>query len=278
MESIQFPGEFSGIHRIAAYNRGILDNNYAWDGMHDTHNPLPAGNTSSIDGASITSEELWNNPAFYTKLGWNFGTVWTMGTSADYRLPVLRNQPEPTVDASYLAPESWLPENSITLIPRWNFISISKTLAPGNNTAEVLFGGLDTGGRTPLAYDANTSRWYTLSGSDIIRPLNGYWIYTTASSEIQLVFPDTPGVPAAKTLYPGWNAIGLSSDYPTPAANALAGTSWRTLLPWNVAAGVWDPAIINGGTGTNSPDRFMTTGNGYWLYVTDGGVFTGLTA
>ncbi len=278
MQYIQFPGDISELHRVAAYSRGILDNNHAWDGMHDTHNPLPAGNTSSIDGASVTSEEIWNNPAFYTKLGWNFGTVWTMGTSADYRLPVLRNQPEPAVDASYLAPENWLPENSITLIPRWNFISVSKTLAPGNNTAEVLFGGLDTGGRAPLAYDANTSQWYSVSGSEIIRPQNGYWIYTTAPSEIQLVFPDTPGLPAAKILYPGWNAIGLASDYPTPAANALAGTSWRTLLPWNVAAGVWDPAIINGGTGGNSAERMMTTGNGYWLYVTEGGVFPGLTA
>lgn len=95
---------------------------------------------------------------------------------------------------------------------------------------------------------------------------------------LQRVFSENPTVPAVKPLYPGWNAISLSSDDPISAANALTGVSWRTLLPWNVAAGKWDAAVINGGSGGYGAERMMTTGNGYWLYVTEEGVLTGLTA
>ena len=167
---------------------------------------------------------------------------------------------------------------SVTLTPGWNFISVPKAIASGCNTASSLFGRINTGGRTPLSYDANVSAWIALSGSDVIRPLTGYWIYAASPDVIQLTYPVVPTVPAMKTLYPGWNAIGLSSDASLSAANALSGTSWRTLLPWNVAAGKWDAAVINGGSGMHSPERLMTTGNGYWLYVTEGGALAGLTA
>ncbi len=33
-----------------------------------------------------------------------------------------------------------------------------------------------------------------------------------------------------------------------------------------------------GGSGGYGAERMMTTGNGYWLYVTEEGVLTGLTA
>lgn len=167
---------------------------------------------------------------------------------------------------------------SLSLRSGWNFISVPKTLAPGSNTAAALFSGVDTDGHTPLAFDANKSKWDTISGSDPINTLTGYWIYAAAPVSIPLTYPKDPAPPAVKTLYPGWNAIGLSAGQPTAAANAFPGISWRILLPWNIATGDWDAAIVNGGSDANSPDRLMTTGNGYWLYVMKEDVLIGLTA
>ncbi len=169
-------------------------------------------------------------------------------------------------------------EPCITLVTGWNYISVPKTLAAGNNTAADLFKDVPTADRSMLLYDAENGKWISITGSEIIKPLNGYWIYSTSPLTISLTYPDTPTTPAVKTLYPGWNAIGLSSDEPIAAANALSGISWRTLLPWNTTAGKWDSAIIFGGTGANSPNRLMTTGNGYWLYVSETGTLTGFSA
>ena len=167
---------------------------------------------------------------------------------------------------------------SLTLKAGWNFISIPKTLASGNNTAAALFAHLDTANHKPLAYDANVSRWTLLNGDDTLRPLIGYWIYANTTTQIPLTYQNTPAVPGSMHLYPGWNAIGLASDYAIPAGNYLATLSWTTLLPWNLSAGIWEPAVINGGIGANSPERILIPGNGYWLYVTEEGVLTGLTA
>ncbi len=120
--------------------------------------------------------------------------------------------------------------------------------------------------------------WVSVQPDDLIQPLNAYWIYAKTPCFISLAYPDSPVLPAAKTLYPGWNAVGLSSLDKTPAQTALVGTSWRVLIPWNLEGGVYDLAIVNGGSDANSPSRFMTPGNGYWVYVDSESTLLGLTA
>ena len=172
------------------------------------------------------------------------------------------------------------PDSSLPLTTGWNFISVPKTLNASNNTAGSLFGSVDTRDKNILGYNTQTGTWVPLAIADVIQPLNGYWIYAAAETAINLTYPSTPTLPSVKTLYPGWNAVGLSSGENTTADNALAclGSSWKTVIPWNLADGSYDTVIINGGSGANGPDRLMTLGNGYWLYVDAQSTLTGLTA
>jgi len=160
----------------------------------------------------------------------------------------------------------------------WNFISVPKTLNATENTAGLLFASVETNNTNILGYNTQTGTWVPLKAGDIIQPLNGYWIYSANKTNISLTYPSTPTTPSVKTLYLGWNAIGLSSAEPASARSALAGTSWRTLIPWNLTDGSYESAIVNGGSDVNSPDRLMTLGNGYWLYVDSQSTLTGLTA
>jgi len=172
------------------------------------------------------------------------------------------------------------PDFSLPLTTGWNFISVPKTLNASNNTAGSLFGSVDTSDKNILGYNTQTGTWVPLAIADVIQPLNGYWIYAATETMINLTYPSTPTLPAVKTLYPGWNAVGLSSGENTTADNALAclGSSWKTVIPWNLADESYDTVIINGGSGANGPDRQMTLGNGYWLYVDAQSTLTGLTA
>ena len=168
---------------------------------------------------------------------------------------------------------------AITLSPGWNFIAVPKTLNATKNTAGSLFGNVDTGGKNILGYNSQTEMWNPVTAAEIISPLNGYWIYAAAGTDITLSYPSEPASTADKILYPGWNAVGLSADEQKTAETALAclNGSWKTVIPWNLAAGMYDPAIINGGTGTYSPERLMTFGNGYWVYVDSESTLKGCT-
>jgi len=172
------------------------------------------------------------------------------------------------------------PDFSLPLTAGWNFISIPKTLNASNNTAGSLFGSVDTSDKNILGYNTQTGTWVPLAAADVIHPLNGYWIYAATETMINLTYPSTPTLPSVKTLYPGWNAIGLSADECTMTHNALVclNSSWKTAIPWNLSTGKYDSAIVNGGLGSNSPERLMTLGNGYWLYVDAQSTLTGLTA
>ena len=80
-----------------------LTENYAWDGMKylATENPFPAGQTNDKNGASISSNDIWDKlfPPF------NDENVCKKGTTEKFKLPILKNLHEPTnADASYLNP------------------------------------------------------------------------------------------------------------------------------------------------------------------------------
>lgn len=171
-------------------------------------------------------------------------------------------------------------DTTLPLKQGWNFIAVPKTLNATKNTAGSLFGSVDTGGKNILGYNSQTEMWTPVTAAEIISPLNGYWIYAAAGTDITLSYPSEPASTADKILYPGWNAVGLSADEQKTAETALAclNGSWKTVIPWNLAAGMYDPAIINGGTGTYSPERLMTFGNGYWIYVDSESTLKGCTA
>ena len=167
---------------------------------------------------------------------------------------------------------------TLNLSSGWNFISIPKALDAGNATAVKLFGSVDTAGNAILGYNAETQSWEQITANTVIKPLSGYWVYSVSSTYIPLTYSDVPTTPGLKSLYPGWNAIGLSADTETSAATFFAGLNWRVALPWSCENGMYDSAIVNGGGSGNSPDRLLTLGNGCWLYVEEANVLPGLTA
>ena len=170
---------------------------------------------------------------------------------------------------------------SLPLSAGWNFISVPKTLNSTENTAGYLFGNVETNNKNILGYNTQTGTWVPiLDKNEIIQPLNGYWIYSANSTIISLTLMLGPTPHYAKTLYHGWNAIGLSADaQPSPdIALACLGSSWKTVIPWNLSTGMYESAIVNEGSGANSPDHLMTLGNGYWLYVDSQSTLTALTA
>ncbi|HJJ29834.1 MAG TPA: hypothetical protein O0W87_02390 [Methanocorpusculum sp.] len=168
--------------------------------------------------------------------------------------------------------------DELKLQPGWNFISVPKTLNQTANTAGALFGSVDTDDKNILGYNTQTKSWIPLRAADIIQPMTGYWIYAATGTTISFTYPSAPTSPSVKTLSPGWNAVGLSAGESTSAKTALTGTSWRTLIPWNLAGTKYDTAIVNGGSNANSPDRLMTIKNGYWLYADAQSTLVGLTA
>ena len=234
---------------------------------------------AAATGKSGTSQFVTVTKGDDTSNSWSLTVSTTGWDLGEYQINATGIENECFASASLPLVSRVSSPDTLLLSPGWNFISVPKTLAPGSNTAATLLNDVDTANRAPLAYDAEKSSWVTLAGTDTIKPMTGIWVYAAASAAAPLSYPDpSTVVPAVKNVYPGWNAVGLSADYATAAENALAGTSWRTLLPWNVPAGKWDAAIINGGSGANSGERMMTTGNGYWLYISEPGTLTGLTA
>lgn len=92
-------GRISGI----TYSGTTLTDNYAWAGMKNpvTKDLLPPGQTNDKNGESISSNDIWDKlfSPFNDENGWK------KGTTEKFKLPILKNLPEPTnADASYLNP------------------------------------------------------------------------------------------------------------------------------------------------------------------------------
>ncbi len=82
-------------------------NSYAWRYMGlnisgSIVGPVPADQTGNATNASTVM--IWDNETFFQTLfgQTNYETNWTMGTDADYRLPVLKNAANHNADARHL--------------------------------------------------------------------------------------------------------------------------------------------------------------------------------
>lgn len=196
------------------------------------------------------------------------GSVIISASSVDF--PTISSQI--TVSVFEYPDESILP--FITLQSGWNFISVPKILDESTNTVEKLFGDIDTDNRHILMYDARAKKWISLNKTDVIQPLNAYWIYTKHGAIVNFTYSNEVNEQLSKPLYTGWNAVGVAATADISAQSALAclNNTWKTLIPWNLSDGSYDSVIINGGFGAYSPERVMTLGIGYWLYVDSEGL------
>ena len=172
------------------------------------------------------------------------------------------------------------PNASLTLRTGWNFISVPRPLAAGNDTATI-FAAVDTDSHSAFRYDTANRNWIALQETDQIRPLEGYWIYSTGPATVPLTFSTDPLVsPPERSLSTGWNAIGITGTAPATARDALKSVNkqWATLIGYDSAKQRFETGIVNGGTGANADTRPVYPGRGYWLSMTGPGTLYAIGA
>ena len=189
-------------------------------------------------------------------------------------------QPNPTPTPTPIPIPSPVKSENLTLSPGWNFISTPRQLASGNNTFAI-FSEVDTDGRQILGYNANAETWMPKQLTDSFDSMTGIWIYANESATIHLNYATgAAATPPIKTVYSGWNAIGLSDSSATSASNALTTIEnvWKIMIDFNGASQSYGTSIINGAIGSHAETRDMIPKRGYWLYATGTGTLAAISA
>jgi hypothetical protein len=147
----------------------------------------------------------------------------------------------------------------------WNFISVPRWLAEGHNTALQLFGSVDMASHSILYYNASTGRWDQFLANTVIKPLDGFWVYSVSPIQIQLYFSSTQNIPH-KLLYPGFNSIGFWDIYQACARDDLlcVDPDWVHVTEWNADIQRYETRITNL---NYDNQRLMYPTKGYYLYM-----------
>ena len=172
------------------------------------------------------------------------------------------------------------PGPALTLAPGWNFVSIPRPLAAGNDTAAI-FAGVKTDNRSILRYDTAAGDWTALDKEDRISPLEGIWLYSTRPAAVPLNFSTVlPVPPAERALLTGWNAVGVTGTAPATARDALLSvkTQWTTLIGFDAGTQAFETGIVNGGSKDYVDSRLVYQGKGYWLHMTGPGTLCAVGA
>ncbi|CAD6494936.1 MAG: Bacterial Ig-like domain (group 2) [Candidatus Argoarchaeum ethanivorans] len=171
---------------------------------------------------------------------------------------------------------------TLFLATGWNFVSIPKKLAAGNNTVEDVFGDVNRSSHSIFLYNTSTAEWNVMNLTDEVKPLDGIWIYSAESKVIPITFDNDPlRTPPTKMLYNGWNAIGLSDTIPTSANDALSPVEdkWTFLIGFDAINQQYQTTIINNNHDGDERDEGnpMNSGIGYWVYMKEDGELAGLS-
>ncbi|MCA1916731.1 S8 family serine peptidase, partial [Methanospirillum hungatei] len=153
----------------------------------------------------------------------------------------------------------------LSLRPGWNQISVPDALETGFDTASI-FSQVPSGGHALYSYDPKTG-YVRVNETDIIRPLNGYWIYSLSSMDVSLRFQPDPSI--RKDLKDGWNLFGLLSEVPVPARDALAclGNNWTMVTGYNASLQWYDEPILREHYSNTSDNRPLVPYQGYWILM-----------
>ena len=163
------------------------------------------------------------------------------------------------------------PEAQVSLNQGWNFISVPKMLADGQNNAKTLFGHVDVGGHSIFAYNPRTKSWNTVSATTIINPLDAVWIYSTKKDAVYLYFAgDALQIPPTRKLVKGWNTFGVTSLNTVPAQNALLSVKdqWVYVIGFDSSTQRYQSTIMNV---PESNANVLYPGYGYWIYMNEEG-------
>ncbi|UCE37213.1 MAG: PHP domain-containing protein [Thermoplasmata archaeon] len=129
-----------------------------------------------------------------------------------------------------------------------------------------------------LTYDSSdkTDPWKSTGSGDFIQINNtmGFWLYVITSDYLI-----TAGIIPSVTiiqLYPGWNFVGYPSYMNRSLEIALSGMNWESVQFFDlkdIKGDCWKHNSTSKPAHLNDLD-LMTTGNGYWIYTSQGGTWT----
>lgn len=171
-----------------------------------------------------------------------------------------------------------VPYDKIGLKSNWNFVSVPKVLAEGNNTGSI-FSAVDRAGHSIWYYDGFQKLWVRIDANTIIRPLEGIWIFSRTPMDVPLKFDTNPiMLPPTKKLAQGWNTVGFTGFTPATARDTLLSvkSNWTQTIGFDATAQAYEASIINGGSGEHSDQRIMYPTKGYWVYMNGAGEITAI--
>jgi len=151
----------------------------------------------------------------------------------------------------------------------WNLVSVPLVL--DNNTFTKVFP------TTVNKFAWNGSAWSTPT---TLTPYNGYWVYNTDGTTIQLDYKVySTQSPTEESLVAGWNLIGQPFTSTMNVSSALSSLTTKYSHVYEYTPGVgWKMYIRSeGDSGNTVSGRFyqMQTGNGYWIFMTEAATFGG---
>ncbi|WP_161485876.1 fasciclin domain-containing protein [Methanoculleus horonobensis] len=191
--------------------------------------------------------------------------------------PTVNVTPEPTVNVTPTPTPPMQGETTdLQLYEGWNFVSIPRPLSVGNDTAAAVFADVDTGGRSFYTYTP-AGGFAPLGENETLRVLEGYWVYSTEETTVELMLSTDPvRAPALKTLSPGWNAIGYSDLTERSADEALTSVEdiWVYVVGYDAESQSYRPAFVN--NQTDDQELFPT--EGYWVFVREDGRLAAISA
>jgi hypothetical protein len=171
-------------------------------------------------------------------------------------------------------------QDQIQLEKGWNFFSVPVDPAVSNDQWSEL--GLDTICDGGSAYwNEAAQAWVApVPASEMLTPMEAYWCKTSSATTIPIIPMDKSNVylPPVKTIFTGWNDVGLSSYVEMKMEHALISIDkiYSTVLDWVESlqkytsyanTGELGGGNVPGTTGTGD----MEAGQGYFIYVQDGG-------
>jgi len=156
---------------------------------------------------------------------------------------------------------------SLELKPGWNFISVPGDLHSGKSISDV-FSRVNTDGHTIWGYE---KRWVAKKPGDLFLPISGILVFSERNEKIPLVYNNSSSL--SHKVEKGWNLVGSPSTDIKSAKDLLKSNnlSWVSLVPFNSTRQQFDPAIINGSSGTFSDSRTIAPFSSFWIYFNRNG-------
>ena len=147
------------------------------------------------------------------------------------------------------------------------------TISPSTKLSAFNYTGADI--TSILAYNATTKLFYTPSASELLDPVNAFYVYPNKTTSVTFTYADsTPGL-TSKDLPTGWNLVGTNTNGKAIDEFSTIQSSVSTLyVPGSANARKSTTGASWGGDADRDLDKTSWTSSllnaydGYWIYLT----------